>query len=198
MELLKDYDVHILYHPRKANVIVDALSRKPMGSLAHISSWRRSLVEQLHSLEWSGACLEISDSRGFLAHIELRSTLMEEIKATQVKDSSLAKIIKDVEESKVFDFSINPFGVLRFRTRLCVPEMDKLRSRNLREFHHSRFAIHPGTTKMYQDLKQLFWWSHLKEDVARTCLTCQIYQQLKAEHKRPGGLLESITIPKWK
>jgi len=51
---------------------------------------------------------------------------------------------------------------------------------------------------MYQDLKQLFWWPHLKEDVARTCLTCQVCQQVKAEHKRPGGLLESIPIPEWK
>ena len=96
------------------------------------------------------------------------------------------------------DFSINPFGVLRFKTRLCVLEVDELRSRILREAHHSRFAIHPGTTKMYQDLKQLFWWPHLKEDVARTCLTCQVCQQVKAEHKRPGGLLESILTPEWK
>ena len=62
MELLKNYDVHILYHSRKANIMADALSRKSMGNLAHISSWRRPLVEQLHSLERSGAYLKISDS----------------------------------------------------------------------------------------------------------------------------------------
>jgi len=108
-----------------------------MGSLAHISSWRRLLVEQLHALERSGARLEISDSRGFLAHIELRSVLMEEIKAAQVKDCNLAKIIKDVGEGKALDFSVDPSRVLRFKTWLCVPEVDELRGRILREAHHS-------------------------------------------------------------
>ena len=106
-------------------------------------------MEQLHALERSGARLEISDSRGFLAHIELRSALMEEIKAAQVKDSSLAKIIKDVGEGKALDFSVDPSRVLRFKTWLCVPEVDELRGRILREAHHSQFAMHPGTTKMY-------------------------------------------------
>ena len=72
-------------------------------------------MEQLHALERSGARLEISDSRGFLAHIELRSALMKEIKVAQVKDSSLAKIIKDVGEGKALDFSVDPSGVLRFK-----------------------------------------------------------------------------------
>lgn len=78
---------------------------------------------------------------------------MEEIKATQVKDLSLAKIIKHVRKGKMLDFSIDHFGVLRFRTWLCVSEVDELRSRILREAYHSRFSIHPGITKMYQHLK---------------------------------------------
>jgi len=101
---------------------------------------------------------------------------MEEIKAGQVKDSSLAKIIKDIGEGKALDFSVDPSRVLRFKTWLCVPEVDELRGRILRKAHHSRFAINPRTTKIYQDLKQLFWWSYLKEDVARTCLIYQVCQ----------------------
>ncbi|XP_052204020.1 uncharacterized protein LOC127809296 [Diospyros lotus] len=138
----------IIRASRKAYVVADALSRKSIGNLAHIFSLKKPLVEQLHSLERSDERLEISDSQGFLAHIKLRSTLMKEIKAAQVKDSSLAKIIKDVREGKALDFSVDPSGVLRFRTRLCVPEVDELRSKILRKAHHSRFAIHTGTTKI--------------------------------------------------
>ena len=58
--------------------------------------------------------------------------------------------------------------------------------------------MHPGSTKMYQDLKEKFWWSGLKRDVAKyvsICLTCQ---RVKAEHQRPGGVLQPIQIPEWK
>ena len=58
--------------------------------------------------------------------------------------------------------------------------------------------MHPGSTKMYQDVKQRFWWSGFKRDVAKyvsTCLTCQ---RVKAEHQRPGGVLQPLPIPEWK
>ncbi|KAL5862016.1 hypothetical protein ACOSQ4_003312 [Xanthoceras sorbifolium] len=68
----------------------------------------------------------------------------------------------------------------------------------LTEAHSSSYAMHPGSTKMYRDLKIQYWWSGMKKDViefVNKCLTCQ---QVKAEHQVPSGLLQPIAIPEWK
>ena len=68
----------------------------------------------------------------------------------------------------------------------------------MEESHCGKFAMHPGGTKMYRDLRELYWWPGLKRDVTEfvgKCLTCQ---QVKAEHQVPSGLLQSIQIPQWK
>ena len=76
MELLKDYDYTILYHPGKANVVVNALSHKSMGSLAYIAEIRRPLIKEIHGLETNGAKLEIKELGVLLAHLETRSILL--------------------------------------------------------------------------------------------------------------------------
>ena len=89
-------------------------------------------------------------------------------------------------------------GVIRFQHRVCVPEDAELRKQILEEAHRSKFTIHPGGNKMYQDLKRVFWWNGMKKDVAEfvsRCLTCQ---KVKAEHQRPSGLMQKIGIPQWK
>ena len=89
-------------------------------------------------------------------------------------------------------------GVLWFSKWLCVPCVRDLRKRILIEAHETAYSVHPGSAKMYHDLKELFWWEGMKRDVGdhvRKCLTCQ---QIKAEHQRPAGLLQQITIPDWK
>jgi len=68
----------------------------------------------------------------------------------------------------------------------------------LEESHRSSLSIHPGATKMYHDLKKLFWWSGLKRDVAQfvhSCLTCQ---KSKVEHQKPAGLMTPLDVPEWK
>jgi len=97
MELLKDYDCTILYHPGKANVVADALSRKSMGSLAHIAPIRRPLVEEIHELERSGVQLEIREPQTFLAHVKAQSSLVERIKTIQDRDSKLDKLKVDLK-----------------------------------------------------------------------------------------------------
>jgi len=63
------------------------------------------------------------------------------------------------------------------------------------EAHHISYAVHPGATKMYQDLRTNFWWEGMKKDIANFVLKCLTCQQVKAEHKKPPGLLMSLPIP---
>ena len=73
-----------------------------------------------------------------------------------------------------------------------------MREQLLIEAHETPYSVHPGTTKMYQDLKKGYWWPGMKKDVVRfveKCLTCQ---QVKAEHQRPAGTLQPLEIPEWK
>ena len=79
-----------------------------------------------------------------------------------------------------------------------VPQLSDLREEILREFHCSRFSVHPGGTKMYQDLHRQYYWSGMKRhvrDFVRRCLMCQ---QIKAEHQKPAGLLRPLEVVEWK
>ena len=97
MELLKDDNCTIMYHLSKANVVVDALSRKSISSLAHVALVRRHLVEKIHKLESEGVHFQLKESRILLAHIRAQSSLVEQIKASQGRDPRLCRLIKDVK-----------------------------------------------------------------------------------------------------
>ena len=114
MELLKDYDCTILYHPGKANVVADALSRKSMGSLAHIVEVRRPVVKEFQDLLASGVRFEVAGTESLLAHVHARSTLVYTIKVTQSKDPHLRKIVEETQAGKVSDFVVDSEGVLHF------------------------------------------------------------------------------------
>jgi hypothetical protein len=85
-----------------------------------------------------------------------------------------------------------------FKNRICVPDIDSLCETILKEAHDSVYSIHPGSTKMYQDLKQKYRWYGLKKDVASHVALCDDCQRVKAEHQRPAGLLHPLKIPEWK
>ena len=76
----------------------------------------------------------------------------------------------------------------------CVPK-GEVRQEVLAEAHNSAYSIHPGGTKMYQDLKQRFWWHGMKREIARYVAKCLVCQQVKAEHQRTAGLLQPLPIP---
>ena len=76
--------------------------------------------------------------------------------------------------------------------------MEYLKNRILHEGHRSSLSIHPEATKMYQDLRKLFWWSGMKKDITGFVHSCLICQKSKIEHQRPSGLLQSLSIPEWK
>ena len=81
-------------------------------------------------------------------------------------------------------------------TRLCVPDVDELRRKIMEEAHSIAYSVYPSSTKMYRDLKHVYWWNGMKRDIAEfvsRCLTCQ---QVKLEHQKSSGLLQSFPIPK--
>ena len=156
MELLKDYDCSILYHPGKANVVADALSRKSSGSLAHISTERRALVKELHELIDQGLQWKVT-KKCLVAQFRVRSVYLDRVKAAQRKDPQLQRIMFEVQQGKATEFMVDEEGVLRLGTRLCVPDVDDLRKELLEEAHYSAYSVDPGSTKMYHTLKDTYW-----------------------------------------
>ena len=89
-------------------------------------------------------------------------------------------------------------GILRFGTRLCVPDKPSLKQQILQEAHASAYSIHPGGTKMYQDLKQVFWWGNMRREIAYFVACCHVCNVVKAEHQKLAGMLKPLRVPRWK
>ena len=181
MELIKDYGCVIDYHPGKANVVADALSRKTVQTLRALN-----------------ANLSLSDDGTVVAELVARPNLLNRVLEAQKKDEKISAIIDQIRDGKETEFTVNENGVLCYKARVCVPDDDELRKAILEEAHSGSFAIHPGSTKMYQDLKMSFWWSGMKRDVSEFVTKCLVCQRVKAEHQVLSGLLQPIRIPEWK
>ncbi|XP_070045255.1 uncharacterized protein [Nicotiana tomentosiformis] len=89
-------------------------------------------------------------------------------------------------------------GTPRYQERLCVPNVDGLLERIMTEAHNSRYSMHPGSTKMYPNLKEIHWWNDMKRNVADFVARCPNCKQVNDEHRRPGGLAYNIELPMWK
>ncbi|XP_048496394.1 uncharacterized protein LOC125495656 [Beta vulgaris subsp. vulgaris] len=134
----------------------------------------------------------------YLNALELRPTLLGEIKEARGGDPELEKIKNDVKRGKSPGFLIQEDGTLIFQGRSCVPNKETLKKRILEEARNSPFSIHPGGNKLYKDLKQTFWWSNKKQEVAEFVARCLTYQKVKIEHQRPAGLLQPLSVLLWK
>jgi hypothetical protein len=192
LELIKDYDLEIHYHPGKANLVADALSRKEHVHATIITYLPNELVEDFEKL-----------NLGIVAHtegvtIEVELTLEQEICKGQIGDAKIYEIKDLVAEGRGPDFTEDEQGTIWFKNRICVPEIDSLRETILKEAHDSDYSIHPGSTKMYQDLKQKYWWYGLQRDVAVHVVVCDVCQIVKAEHQRPTRLLHPLKVSGWK
>ena len=85
-----------------------------------------------------------------------------------------------------------------FEDRIAVPKLPSLRELILKEAHETRLSIHPGSTKMYQDLKSTYWWTRMRRDIARYVNQCDVCRRVKAVHQKPAGFLKPLEIPEWK
>ncbi|KAJ9536607.1 hypothetical protein OSB04_un000208 [Centaurea solstitialis] len=170
VELLSDYDYGIKYHPGKANVVADALSRKERVKPTRTRAMGVIVQTSLKS--------QILDAQ------------MEALKVDNLKKETLHHMEKEFEEKTD--------GVRYFKNRIWIPKVDQLRTTIMDEAHQSRYSIHPGSDKMYKGLKEHYWWPGMKKDIATyvsKCLTCA---RIKAEHQKPSGLLQQLEIPEWK
>ncbi|GJR75429.1 putative reverse transcriptase domain-containing protein [Tanacetum coccineum] len=182
LELLSDYDCEIYYHLGKANVVADALSRKERSKPLRV----RALVMTI-GLDLPKQILN--------AQTEARKP--ENIKNEDVR-GMLLENSKDPEKLRTKKLEPRADGTLCFNGRSWLPCYGDLRTVIMHESHKSKYSIHPGSDKMYQDMKKLYWWPNMKANIATyvsKCLTCA---KVKAEHQRPSGLLVQPDIPQWK
>jgi hypothetical protein len=128
----------------------------------------------------------------------LEPIVEQEIWKDQIGDAKIQEIKDLITEGRGPYFTEDEQDTIWFKNQICVPDIDTLRDTILKEAHDSVYSIHPGSTKMYQDLKQKYWWYGLKKDVASHVALCDVCQRVKAEHQRPVGLLHPLKIPEWK
>ena len=128
----------------------------------------------------------------------LESTLLEKIKQGQKEDPELIGHKEGVESGKKSDFSVSTDGVIRFQGRLCVPDNGSIKEEILTKPHNTPCSVHPGTTKMYNDLNIHYQWPGMKNDIFKFVECCLICQQIKAGHKRLLRELQPLQLPKWK
>ena len=176
-------------------MVVDALSRKSTGSISHLKVVHIPRLVELRSL---GVTLELIDNGALLATFHVRSVLIDRIRELQTQDPTVIKLKREAESKQLKGFSILADGTLMMGHKLCVPNVGELKKEIMEEAHSSAYSMHPGSTKMYHTLREHCWWRGMKKDVAEFVSRCLICQQVKAEHQRPAGLLQSLQIPQWK
>ena len=164
VEYMKDYDFELAYHPDKANMVANALSKKSyVANLLASREWRLMI-------DMADAVYRVPRQQGttFVASLSVMPRVYTRVVAAQQEDQQIQRVLRLPEVSYGEDDTV------RFRNRLYVPSA--ARQELCDEAHRSKLSIHPGRNKMYQNVKRHFWWPGMKREIVEyvsRCLTCQ-------------------------
>ncbi|GJX57467.1 putative reverse transcriptase domain-containing protein [Tanacetum coccineum] len=165
LELLSDYDCEIRYHSGKAIVVADALSR----------------LERIKPLRVRALVMTISlDLPKQILNAQTEAQKPENLKNEDVR----GMIKKDIPKEKL---EPRTDGTLCLNGRSWLPCYGDLRTVIMRESYKLKYSIHPGSDKMYQDMKKLYWWPNMKANIATYVRKCLTYVRVKAERQMPLG-----------
>jgi hypothetical protein len=192
LELIKDYDLGINYHPSKANVVADALSRRSHVNMLATRELLPEFCKEFEKLNlgWVSSTEVVT--------MEVDSTLEQDIRKDQLEDAKIQEIKEQIKEDKALGFSADGQGTLWYKKCICVPEVKGIWELILQESLDSTYSIHLGSTKMYLDLKSRYWWYGMKRAISKYVALCDNCQRVKVEHQRPAWLLQPLKIPQWK
>ena len=159
-----------------------------------LEDWKNSVTIGDYNLEYRE-----NGKTACISNIVATPSRLQTAQQSQWQDQELRAIWNQLQNGEQLDgWSTNREGFILFNGRLAVANDPHLRETILTEAHKSKFAVHPGSTKIYNDLKRQYWWKDMKRDVATFVAKCLTCQQVKAEHQRPAGLLQPLPIPEWK
>ena len=133
-----------------------------------------------------------------MAELIARPDFLNQVLEAQKNDEKIFSLVSQIGEGKGTEFSMKEDGSLYYKDGVCVTNDSELKKAILEETHSGSFAMHPGSTKMYQDLKVSYWWFGMKRDVLEFVTKCMVCQKVKVKHQVPLGLLQPIRIPEWK
>jgi hypothetical protein len=182
LELIKDYNLNVHYHSGKANVVVDALSRK-----SHFLAVQPLFDDGFNLMH-----------PAVLHNIQISCTLEGKIIEGQKTDKGIFHIMEKMKKESTKHFRVDELRVLWFDNRPIVPKDRELKNKLMHEAHLSKLSIHPGSSKMYQELKPRYWWTKMKKEIATYVARCDTCYRVKALHMRPAGLLQPLSVPDWK
>ncbi|MCI30556.1 hypothetical protein A2U01_0051765, partial [Trifolium medium] len=158
----------------------DALSRKSL----HMSSLMAKELELFEEFRDLSLVCELTTRSVKLGMLKLTNPFLEEVMEKQKTDTKLLKYKTLIENGKEMDIKIDENGVMRCRGRVYVPDVPELKKMILEEGHRSNLSIHPGVTKMYHDLKKMFWWPGMKKEITEFVYACLTCQKSKVEHQK--------------
>jgi len=195
VELIKDYDCVIDYHRGRANVVADALSRKSKLLVIELNDCDEKELIELRKID---AKVEVGTEGSLFAQLRVKLTFREKVLEAQQKDIEVDKVKEKIKLGIETPFWILDDGMVLMGKRMYLPGDQVLKEELLKEAHETRLNIHPGSIKMYNDLKEFYWWPNMKKQIADFVASCPVCQQVKVEHQKPAGPLQPLLIPQWK
>jgi len=170
-------------------VVADALCRKTFCHCLTVKTSDITLCQEMEKLNLGMIQHET------LNQLKLESVLLQRIIDAQRSDEGMKHIHEKIKAGKANYFRKDDQGIVWFNNRIVVPKNDEVSQQILDEAHLSRYSIHLGSTKMYHDLKQHYWWMKMKIEIARYVAKCDNCRRVKAIHMKTTGPLQSLPIP---